>query len=24
VQDRLFESDFDRLIKELPPEGEKP
>lgn len=24
VQDRLFESDFDRLIKELPPEGNKP
>jgi hypothetical protein len=24
VQDRLFESDFDRLIKGLPPEGEKP
>ena len=24
VQDRLFESDFDRIIKELPPEGEKP
>ncbi len=24
VQDRLFESDFDRVIKELPPEGEKP
>lgn len=24
VQDRLFESDFDRLIKELPPEGDKP
>ena len=24
VQDRLFESDFDRLIKEQPPEGEKP
>jgi hypothetical protein len=24
VQDRLFESDFDRLLKELPPEGEKP
>ena len=23
VQDRLFESDFDRLIKELPPEGDK-
>ena len=23
VQDRLFESDFDRIIKELPPEGEK-
>ena len=22
VQDRLFESDFDRIIKELPPEGE--
>lgn len=24
VQDRLFESDFDRLIKELPLEGDKP
>ena len=24
VQDRLFESAFDRIIKELPPEGEKP
>jgi len=24
VQDRLFESDFDRIIKELPPEAEKP
>ena len=24
VQDRLFESDFDRAIKELPPEGDKP
>jgi len=24
VQDRLFESDFDRIIKQLPPEGEKP
>jgi hypothetical protein len=24
VQDRLFESDFDRIIRELPPEGEKP
>ncbi len=24
VQDRLFESDFDRLLKELPPEGERP
>jgi len=24
VQDRLFESDFDRIIKELPPEEEKP
>jgi hypothetical protein len=24
VQDRLFESDFDRIIKELPPEGDKP
>ena len=24
VQDRLFESDFDRLIKQLPPEGENP
>ncbi len=23
VQDRLFESDFDRIIKELPPEEEK-
>jgi hypothetical protein len=23
VQDRLFESDFDRIIKDLPPEGEK-
>ncbi len=23
VQDRLFESDFDRLIKDLPPEGDK-
>jgi hypothetical protein len=24
VQDRLFESDFDRLIDELPEEGDKP
>ena len=24
VQDRLFESDFDRMFKALPPEGEKP
>lgn len=24
VQDRLFESDFDRLLKELPPKGGKP
>lgn len=24
VQDRLFESDFDRIIKQLPQEGEKP
>ena len=24
VQDRLFESDFDRIIKDLPPEAEKP
>lgn len=24
VQDRLFESDFDRMLKQLPPEGEKP
>lgn len=24
VQDRLFESDFDRIVKELPPEGDKP
>jgi len=24
VQDRLFESDFDRAIKQLPKEGEKP
>lgn len=24
VQDRLFESDFDRMIKTLPPEGGKP
>ena len=24
MQDRLFESDFDRLIKQLPPEGENP
>ena len=24
VQDRLFESDFDRMIKELPPEGDTP
>jgi hypothetical protein len=24
VQDRLFESDFDRMIKELPSEGDKP
>jgi len=23
VQDRLFESDFDRLLKELPPEGDQ-
>jgi len=22
VQDRLFESDFDRILKQLPPEGE--
>jgi len=24
IQDRLFESDFDRAIKKLPPEGDKP
>lgn len=24
VQDRLFESDFDRMIKEMPPEGDNP
>ena len=24
VQDQLFESDFDRIIKELPPEADKP
>ncbi len=24
VQDRLFESDFDRLIKQLPPEDDNP
>lgn len=24
VQDRLFESDFDRMLKELPPEADKP
>lgn len=24
VQDRLFESDFDRMLKQLPPEGDKP
>ncbi len=24
IQDRLFESDFDRAIKRLPPEGEEP
>jgi hypothetical protein len=24
VQDRLFESDFDRLLKQLPETGEKP
>ena len=24
IQDRLFESDFDRMIKTLPPEGGKP
>jgi hypothetical protein len=24
VQDRLFESDFDEMIKKLPPEGDKP
>ena len=24
VQDRLFESDFDRAIKKLPEEGDKP
>lgn len=24
VQDRLFESDFDRIIKELPPQADKP
>ena len=23
VQDRLFESDFDRMLKELPPEADK-
>ena len=23
VQDRLFESDFDRILKELPPEADK-
>ena len=24
VQDRLFESDFNRMIKQLPPEGDTP
>jgi len=24
VQDQLFESDFDRMLKQLPPEGENP
>ena len=24
VQDRLFESDFDRMLKQLPEKGEKP
>lgn len=24
VQDRLFESDFDRMIKQLPPKGDRP
>ncbi len=24
VQDRLFESDFDKMIKKMPPEGNKP
>ena len=24
VQDRLFESDFDRMLKQLPPEGDNP
>jgi hypothetical protein len=24
VQDRLFESDFDRMLKELPGQGDKP
>ena len=24
VQDRLFESDFDRMIKKLPEKGDKP
>ena len=24
VQDRLFESDFDRLVKALPQTGDKP
>jgi hypothetical protein len=24
VQDRLFESDFDRILKELPPEADTP
>lgn len=24
VQDRLFESDFDRMMRKLPAEGDKP
>ena len=24
IQDRLFESDFDRAVKQLPPKGDKP
>jgi hypothetical protein len=24
VQDRLFESDFDQMLKKLPPQGDQP